>query len=366
MSYALQAAHEVLQPYLTAGEAGDILVAAKCYGLLIGYDHRWKDAPYRIDDVECVLTSDLFNPETGRKSRSFIEAGKIDVRATEIATGAKVVFDHKTASQDITDPLAPYWKQLAIEGQVSHYMLLEWLNGNKVDCGIWDVIRKPGISPKALSKKDTTVILDSSMYYDFELDDAEAQLFRESERETPLMYAARLAYDCCFERSEWYFQRRKVPRLDAEIREYGIELWGHAQDILLARNSGRHPRNSGACFTYNSPCKFLGVCSGYDTIDSEKWIQKDWVHNELPVLNSYPETLAPARGTDVLTNSRVRCFQTCRQKHYFQYELGVEKLDEEEKESIFFGTMMHDALEQYFLALQKQQQQQQQQQTVLT
>jgi len=63
-----------------------------------------------------------------------------------------------------------------------------------------------------------------------------------------------------------------------------------------------------------------------------------------------------SRGTDVLTNSRIRCFQTCRQKHYFQYELGIEKVDEEEREALFFGTVMHSALEQFFLALQRIQQ----------
>lgn len=346
MTPALQAALEVLRPALATDDA---LIAAKCIGLMCGYDARWRDAPYRIDGVEAILTSDLYNPETSRKSRRFTVAGKIDVRATEIATGAKVIFDHKTTSQDITDPAGPYWKQLVIEGQASHYMLLEWMNGNKVDYGLWDVMRKPGIAPKGLSRADMKMVLETREYFGSTLDDLELERFRVDERETPLMYAARLADDCTAARPEWYFQRRKVPRLDAEIREYGIELWGHTQDLLMTRYSGRHPRNSGACFTYNSPCRFLGVCSGYDTIDSEKWMQKQWVHNELPVLGS------GSGGREILTNSRIRCFQTCRQKHHFEYELGVERVDEEEKEALFFGNLMHSGLEQYFLALQEEQ-----------
>jgi hypothetical protein len=295
------------------------------------------------------MTSDLYNPETGRKSRSFTTAGKLDVRATEIATGSKILFDHKTTSVDIIDPNAPYWRILQIEGQVSHYMLLEWLNQNKVDFGLWDVIRKPSISPKAVAKADAKEVLASRRYFEFELDDYELGQFEVDSRETTAMYAARLAHDCTHERPDWYFQRRKVARLDAEVRDYAMELWGHAQDILLTRNTGRWPRNSGACFTYNSPCKFLGICSGHDSVDSGAWETKAWVHPELPVLNN-------GRGVDVLTNSRVRTFQSCRRKHYFQYELGIEKIDEEEKEALFFGNMKHEALEQYFLALKKEQQ----------
>jgi hypothetical protein len=350
LSLAFDAAAETLDASMDGKDQNTVLVAAKCLGLLMGYDRRWSRAPYRIDAVECVMTSDLYNPESGRKSRSFINAGKIDVRATDMQTGQKVILDHKTSSQDIA-PDAVYWQQLAIEGQVSHYMLLEWLNANKLDYGVWDVLRKPGIAPKTLAKKDIVAVKETSRYFDLTMDDTELEKFAVDDRETPLMYAARLAHDCSADRPDWYFQRKTVPRLDAEIREYGIELWGHGQDILASRQSGRHPRNSGACFTYNSPCKFLGVCSGHDSIASEKWSVKPWVHNELPILQGATEH----RGSDVLTNSRVRTFQTCRQKHYFQYELGVEKVDEEEREALFFGTLMHTALEQYFLAIQEAQ-----------
>jgi hypothetical protein len=343
--FPLQAALEVMAPSLRNPDAGQRLIAAKCLGLMLGYDHRWRNAPYQIMDVECVLTSDLYNPETGRKSRSFILGGKLDVRALEKATLAKVLFDHKTCSQDIADPNAPYWRQLVIEGQVDHYMSLEWLNGNKVDAAVWDVLRKPGISPRILSKADAKEVLATGKYFDYELDKDDKDMFAEESRETAPMYAARLARDSSEERPEWYFQRRQVPRLDAEVRDYMQEVWGHGQDILVARSNNRWPRNSGACMLYGTPCKFLNVCSGYDTIDSPNWSTKAWVHPELPVLPDCD------RGTDILTNSRIRCFQTCRKKHYFTYELGVEKLDEEEREALFFGNLFHAGLEQYFLQL---------------
>lgn len=346
--FPLNAGREVLSPVLEDADPSKRLIAAKCLGLLIGYDARWREAPYKIDSVETVITSDLYNPETQRRSRSFTLAGKLDVRMTDIKTGEKVIPDHKTASQDITDPNGPYWRQLVVEGQATHYMLLSWLNGEKVDYALWDVCRKPGISPKALSKADAKAVLESKVYCEYALGDSDLDSLGKDGRETDMMYSARLAYDCSKERPEWYFQRRRIPRLDAEIREYGIELWGHSLDILAARNSGRWPRNSGACFLYNSPCTYLGLCSGHDDLESGKWTTKEWVHPELPVLND-------GRGTEILTNSRIRCFQTCRRKFQLKYELGVEKMDEEEREALWFGSLWHSSTEQFFLEMKRQQ-----------
>jgi hypothetical protein len=353
MSKPLDAALEVLDPVLDDKDPTKALVAAKCVGLMHGYDSRWLDAPYLIDGVESVLTAGLYNPDTQRKSRTFTTAGKLDVRATEISTGRKVIFDHKTTSEDISDPNSPYWRQLVVEGQATHYMLLEWLNAEKVDGAVWDVIRKPGISPKALLKADVKgwraahARGEELGYFGYHLTPSDVESVFYDERETIQMYAARLAADCISERPQWYFQRRAIPRLDGEIMDYARDQWDIGQDIIHARAEDRHPRNSGACMLYHSPCKYLGVCSGHDTIDSENWIKREWVHPELPQL--------PGRGTDILTNSRMRTFQTCKRKHFYQYEMGADRVDAEERETLFFGNLFHEANEQFFLTLQKEQ-----------
>ena len=164
MNKPLEAALEILTPHLRDPEPKQSLIAAKVIGLMKGYAHRWDDSKYRIDDVESVLTSDLFNPETGRKSRSFTIAGKLDVRATEIATGQRVLFDHKTTSDDIQDPVSDYWRKLVVEGQPATYFLLEHLNGEKVDRAIWNCIKRPGISPKAVAKKDAESFMRDGLY----------------------------------------------------------------------------------------------------------------------------------------------------------------------------------------------------------
>lgn len=329
-----------LQAALRAIDAGirldapypHMLIAAKCRGLMVGYDMRWRDAGYVTESAEEMVESDLWNPETERKSRTFRIAGKLDAKVRE--GHRKILFDHKTTSEDISDPLSPYWRQLIIEAQPSHYMLLEHLNGRKMDGAVWDVVKKPGISPKKLSKADLTSLAMTKEYCGREIDaDVIADLQRGEPRETLEMYEARLVLDCAVERPQWYFARKPVPRLDSEILAWAEELWMHGQEILHARNTARHPRNSAACMAYGRPCKYLGICSGYDTAESDKWYRKPQVHSELPLLNG--------DGRDVLTNSRIKVFQLCRRKHELQYEIGLERQDEEEAEAIFFGNLWH-------------------------
>jgi len=323
-----------------------LLVAAKCYALMIGYDRRWRDAGYVPVSVEETLVADLYNPETLRKSRSFRIAGKIDAVVDDPETGRRLVLDHKTTSDDISDPLAPFWRQLRIDGQSSQYMLLHWLNGRRIDGAIWDVVRKPTIRPKKLSKADAAAVGATGKYFGSPVSDDSLAELAETSRESPEMYEVRLAHDCAVERPEYYFQRRPVPRTDRELLEYAQDVWDIGQDVLTARRSGRHTRNAGACFQYRSPCRFLDLCSGHDSVESDGWVRKDQVHAELPDLEG--------DGRDVLTHSRARTFQTCRQKEYFAYELGIEQSGKEDKEALYFGSLWHCAQEAWWKAQLKE------------
>ena len=324
----------------------DLLVAAKCIGLMVGYDKRWLEetvATFDVDGIEYFVESDLWNPETNRKSRSFRIAGILDISATRKDNGHRVIMDHKTTSDDIEDAAGPYWMQLVVEAQPSHYMLLEWLNGRKVDDAIWDVVRKPAIRPRKVSKVDASAVAVSGRYFNAEMPDASLRYLRENLHEDGVLYSARLAHLCGTEEPKRYFARRSVPRMDSELREWAIELWGHSQDVLYARRDNRWPKNAKACIAYSRPCMYLGICSGYDTPNSDKWIKKQQVHNELTIIES--------DGRGVLTNSRIGVFQLCRKKHYYQYELGIERLDEEEAEALYFGSLWHLAQAAWWTAI---------------
>lgn len=324
-----------------AADESSQVVVAKCRGLIRGYDARWKNSGYVTLCAERILFAPLVNPETSAKSRTFDVGGKLDVIATY--EGRNVLIDHKTSSQDIADPDSPYWRQLVVEGQPSHYGILGWANGCKFESTIWDVIRRPSISPKKLTKAEIASVVSTGRYFGDAVDDATCLLFSQSatDRETLSMYESRLAHDCTHERPDWYFQRRPIPRVDHELIEYAGQLWDISQDIISTRQHNRHHKNSGACMLYGTPCKYLGICSGHDTPDSGNWREKSHTHAELKLSDA-------ESGREVLTNSRVRCFQTCKRKHYYEYECCIEQVDEEEREVLFFGTTIHLALESWW------------------
>ena len=307
-------------------------IHAKVRGLLAGYDYHWSGTEYKPIAVEQFYESPLQNPETNRASRTWRIAGKLDLIAEY--HGRKVLFDHKTTSQDISKPDAPYWQQLVVEGQASHYMLLLWMNGIRVDDVVWDVVRKPSILPKSLTKAVRASVVANGVYCGRPVDDAtRQQLAGDLDRETLEMYEARLAHDCSIERPEWYFQHRPITRMDAEVLDYANELWQHGQNVLNTKNQDGLPvRNSGACMLYGSACKFLGICSGHDTPESDRWQRKQCVHSELPL---------DGDGRDILTNSRIRTYQTCQRKHYYDYDLGIERQTDDEREALVFGDFYH-------------------------
>jgi len=309
------------------------LVAAKCRGLMVGYDIRWHDADWQAVSLEEEYELPLINPNTGRRSRNWTQAGKFDGIIER--DSRSYLLEHKTTSEDISDPNAPYWRRLVIDSQVSGYVLANWQSGRKLAGTVYDVIKKPGIRPKNISKADQKVLRTEGTYCGFQVD----ELQRGLECEDYDLYALRLVRDT-FDNPEKYFQRRSVPRLDDEIVEHAAEMWDIAKAIQEASRTQRHYRNSSACMQYGTPCEYLGLCSRHDTPNSDRWVRAERVHSELPQLDG--------DGRSVLTNSRVKCFQTCRQKHYLRYELGLRRTDEDQREALFFGDLFHRALEAWW------------------
>lgn len=375
---------EALQKALDAIESergtSDPLLVAKARALMIGYDNRWRDHLYRTISVEEPYHLPVINPDGGGKSRTFTQGGKFD--GVIEGAGRTLLLEHKTAAEDIEDPDAVYWRRLAIDSQVSHYVMANLISGRRVDGTLYDVIKKPSIRPARLTAADIKQILEEGSYCGFKvrdfdlgmvehwngiiesakavkkeinaankkrekagepLQDIPSNVVADSERtisESVTLYEMRLARDCIDNGSK-YFQRQVIHRLDSDVVEYAGELWEVGQSLLHARNNNAHYRNSGACMTYGTPCEFLGVCSGYDTVESDKWERVESVHSELPIL-------AERGGRDLLTNSRVKTFQTCRRKHFYKYELGVRRKGGEEKEALVFGSLVHVALEAWW------------------
>jgi hypothetical protein len=320
------------------------LVCAKVRALLHGYAARWLEGDKQVSVLAVEVTSraPVTNPGTGRGSRKFSAAGVLDVLIER--HGRRCLLDHKTTSEDVEDPASTYWRQLIVEAQPSHYMLLEWLNGRKIDEAVWDVVKKPSISPRQFkSKAEKALAVSARKWFDHNLGDDTLAYLQTEDRENMEMYEARLTHDCTTERPDRYFQRRSVPRLDQDIMAYAKELWEAGQILLDARNKDRWPKHPRSCMAHGRPCEYLGICSGFDTLESNRWRVVEQVHREIPDLEG--------SGIDVLTFSSITTYQQCPRKYFYRYERGIERTDEEEAEALYFGTIFHLGLAAYWQAL---------------
>jgi hypothetical protein len=329
------------------GEPEYSLRQATVRAMLVGYHHKYMDAwnQFQVNRVEEFVSSPLFNPATGAKSRTFINGGIIDVDLED--DRGHGIMDHKTTSDSIEEPDSPYWQQLIVESQLDHYLLLKHLNGERADWAIWDVMRKPGIRPRALTKAEQKELAEKGTYFGAPFPADVIQPALAEGRESLPLYEARLVQECTGENAGRYFQRRRIVRLGNQILQYAEELWDNGQEFILARRNERRGRNSGACMNYGRACMYLPICSGHDSLDSGNWQPKAYVHGELPILDDGQQ------GRSILTNSRIRTFQLCRRKEYYSYDLGIERTDPEEAETLAFGTLWHKALAAYFTTIKE-------------
>lgn len=330
---ALQSALEAID----SSEA-DAIAKAKCRALIVGYDNRWNSAGYATISAEEPYHLPVINPDTGAQSKSFEQVGVFDGMVE--FDGRIYCREGKTTSEDISDPNATYWRRLTIDAQVSKYALANWQAGRKIDGTLYDVVRKPTIRPKKLSKQDRVAITSLGTYCHGKVSqDTQDDIVAGLESENAELYELRLTADVLAEPQK-YYARRIIPRLDNEILEWAGDLWDLTQDLLATKRRGRWPKTSAACMSYGSPCEFLGICSGHDTADSDRWQKRQTASERLGI-----ET-----AKTPISHSALSCFQRCKKQYYFRYELGIERVDEEEKEALMFGSLWHIAMEAWWLS----------------
>lgn len=211
----------------------------------------------------------LMNPETGGISKTWMLAGKIDAFAKRRSTGEVVILEHKTTSADIT-PGSDYWKKLPIDGQVSGYYVGAKSLGYDVNCCIYDVIRKPSMSPlKATPVENRKYKKDGTLYAN-----------QRDTDETPEEWGNRLLADIA-ERPERYFSRVEIVRSENDLAEYLFDMWSVGREISDAERLGRFSRNPDNCQRYGT-CEYFDVCTGCANLEDELLFKK--IENPNPEL----------------------------------------------------------------------------------
>jgi len=210
--------------------------------------NRYQDSSYRVVASEIEFNVPLVNPDTGRHSRTFRLAGKMDCFVE--SEGRLYLMEHKTASESL-EPDSNYWKRLRMDGQISTYWLACKQMDKDIMAVIYDVARKPDIKPR--------------------------------KGETIQEYGKRFAQDL-IDRDERYFSRREVARLQSDLDEAAADIWMTAKKIRDCERFNRWPRNTDACCRFGT-CEYLNLCSeGYDIETQgipEGFFKSDKLHPEL-------------------------------------------------------------------------------------
>lgn len=208
--------------------------------LLAGHFWRYGEDRLKIVQSEVAFEVPLINPETGRTSRRYSLAGKIDnlcelpVHTSDEAP-TLAVGEFKTSGADISDA-SSYWLRLRCDPQVSIYVLAaREITGRRIDTVIYDVTRKPTI--------------------------------RQRQKETPEEYGQRLWKDITEERPDYYYARREVPRMEAELDATRQELWDQAKQLAECERHGRWYRNVGP-FTCDY-CDYADICLQGVTVNGD-------------------------------------------------------------------------------------------------
>lgn len=232
----------------------------------------------------------ITNPETGRISQTYRKAGKID-QIVRLPDGRIAIREFKTTGDDISIA-SDYWQRLRIDHQISHYMIAARELGHDVQTVIYDVARKPTISPRLIPELDAgglkvvkdangnRIIGKNGKPRQTGDDDLGWKLVQR--RESVVEYAERLRADI-LERPQFYFARNEIPRLENDLDEYRHELWQMANHLRETKNAGRWFRNTSACLIFGR-CEYFDICT--NNIDLTQgvpsgYVQVDSVHQEL-------------------------------------------------------------------------------------
>lgn len=269
----LAAVRRAYEASKTGDEARDTALAYECETvcvLLNLYDWRWQefDSQKRVEASEEPFTVPVVNPETGRSSRLFVYAGKIDRRIV-LPDGRLALEENKTTSDDIS-PESDYWKRLRVDTQIARYVLAARHLGHGIDTVLYDVTRKPGMRPGTVPLTDAEgvkIVLDANgdrvrtkdgKKWRQTGDTAEGYTL-QVRPETPAEWGARL-HEAVAANPDAYFARREIPRTDMELQEARRDLWNHAQILHQCDSENRWPRNSSACIGFGR-CAYLDLCS---------------------------------------------------------------------------------------------------------
>lgn len=223
--------------------------------LFAAYESYWQDDPIEIVESERIFEKRLHDEA--------VLAGQLDA-ITRSADGRMGLLERKTTSEDLA-PTSAYWARLRLDTQLGVYALSLKALPSYI---IYDVVRKPTIRPKALTKAELVrmraevATTGVAKYYgeEFGRDDAGAlALALEAEHESWALYGARLTADIG-DRYAYYFARREVARSTQDYQSLSSDVAKQIDMMRWANKNDAMLRNPDACNAWGT-CEMFALCS---------------------------------------------------------------------------------------------------------
>lgn len=270
----------------------EVIDRLKLQVLMMGYHLRWaaEAAHYEVLGVELQFEGPLVNPKTGRASRLWKLAGKLDVLLRDRRDGLVRVVEHKSSSEDVS-PGSDYWRRLKMDGQVSVYFEGGRILGHEIYAVLYDVVGKLAHSFKEVPVTDelgNKIVLDAqgqrvraSGGRWRQTGDKDQGYVLQTRPETPEEFQERIA-GVVAEAPERFFTRAEVHRLEQELADGITDVWQLGQSLRDEELEQRFPRNPDACMQPGRTCAFFAACVGEASIDDQRlYVRSDNVHPEL-------------------------------------------------------------------------------------
>ena len=216
--------------------------------LVAGWYWHWQSDPLIYHSTEERLEIALVNPETSCKSTAHGFVLTLDGRVERPSNPGRILLlEHKTTSRSI-DPDSDYIRALRLDPQLNRYAA-----ATGIQHILYDVIKKPGIRPKAITKAAAKGIQEEGLYHGEVADKT-----RIPKRETPELFRNRLVEDIA-RRPGSYFARFNISRLRSDIAESKRDDWGVHQQILASKRTSNFPRNTRSCLAPYK-CDYCDLC----------------------------------------------------------------------------------------------------------
>lgn len=299
--------------------------------------------------TEVIVRSKVYNPETGRQSRTFTFAGVVDA----IPEDRLKIIDYKGTD----DPLKFIHEQ-AISFQPELYALALRERGIHIQEVEYRLIVRPAISYKKpvytyavmregrktaiktfKEDEDGAVSFASHLRAIGDRDDPPS--IRVDERHTGNATRQNFEDECV----EWLAQDGKLVTYHYFITSSRLKaaqefLWDCSKRILECRRDNRWLPNSYACYAWGRECTYLPLCRA----EVEGHHVEDVIADEyIQIGDPHPEIDEPT-DNNVLTHSALKALTLCEVFYGRCYEQGLRKRSSY-SEALWIGSAMHRGVE---------------------